>query len=57
MKGQINPIVKEGDRIILYHMDNDPQPISQGTEGLVVGVSEDPFAPGERIIYVNWISI
>lgn len=48
----MNPEVKEGDRIMLYHMDDDPHPIELGTVGTVVSVSY--FQPNERIIHVKW---
>ena len=42
MKGQLNPPVKSGDKIICYHMDGETG-VPAGTKGTVVTVTRDPF--------------
>jgi hypothetical protein len=51
----INPEVKEGDRIICYHMEGELG-VPPGTKGTVRAVGRDPFefTNDERIIRVNW---
>jgi hypothetical protein len=55
MKGQLNPPVKSGDRIICYHMDGETG-VPAGTKGTVVTVTRDPFETDTdgQIIGVNW---
>jgi hypothetical protein len=55
MKGQLNPQVKSGDRIICYHMDGETG-VPAGTKGTVVTVTRDPFETDTdgQIIGVNW---
>ena len=55
MKGQLNPSVKSGDRIICYHMDGETG-VPAGTKGTVVTVTRDPFETDTdgQIIGVNW---
>ena len=55
MKGQLNPPVKPGDRIICYHMDGETC-VPAGTKGTVVTVTRDPFETDTdgQIIGVNW---
>jgi hypothetical protein len=55
MKGELNPTLKEGDRVICYHMDGETG-VPPGTEGTVKRISRDPFEPkgDELIIEVNW---
>jgi hypothetical protein len=54
MKGELNPALKEGDRVICYHMDGETG-VPPGTEGTVRRIGRDPFEPGdELIIEVNW---
>jgi hypothetical protein len=55
MKGQLNPPVKPGDRIICYHMDGETG-VPAGTKGTVVTVTRDPFETDTdgQIIGVNW---
>ena len=55
MKGELNPKLKEGDRVICYHMDGETG-VPPGTEGTVRRVSRDPFEPNgdESIIEVIW---
>lgn len=55
MKGELNPTLKEGDRVVCYHMDGETG-VPPGTEGTVRRISRDPFEPNgdELIIEVNW---
>jgi hypothetical protein len=55
MKGELNPKLKEGDKVICYHMDGETG-VPPGTEGTVKRVSRDPFEPNgdESIIEVIW---
>jgi hypothetical protein len=55
MKGELNPKLKEGDRVICYHMDGETD-VPPGTKGTVRNIGVDPFEPGgdELIIEVNW---
>jgi len=55
MKGELNPTLKEGDRVVCYHMDGETG-VPPGTEGTVRRISRDPFEPkgDEIIIEVNW---
>lgn len=50
----MNPIVKEGDRIVCIYMNDPYSPIPGGTGGLVTRVSDDPELIGEKIIDVEW---
>lgn len=55
MKGQLNPPLQIGDRIICYHMEGEVHaPI--GIKGTVTRISEDPFESDsdEEIISVDW---
>ena len=45
--------VKKGDHIRLVSMPNDPDPIPAGSEGIVVEVTDGPYAQ----IAVDWIGI
>jgi len=51
----INPEVKPGDRVIIYHMEGEIS-VPPGTEGTVTGVSRDPFESDdtENIVMVKW---
>lgn len=50
----MNPDVKEGDRIICFHMEGEIS-VPPGTKGTVVSVGRDPFESiDERIIRVKW---
>ena len=55
MKGELNPKLKEGDKVICYHMDGETG-VPPGTKGTVRRVSRDPFEPkgDETIIEVSW---
>jgi hypothetical protein len=55
MKGELNPVLKEGERVICYHMDGETG-VPPGTEGTVRRISRDPFEPSgdELIIEVSW---
>jgi len=55
MKGQLNPPVEPGDKIICYHMDGETG-VPAGTLGIVKRVSRDPFETDNdgQIIDVNW---
>lgn len=55
MKGQLNPPLQIGDRIICYHMEGEVHaPI--GIKGTVTRISKDPFESDsdEEIISVDW---
>jgi hypothetical protein len=55
MKGQLNPPVKSGDKIVCYHMDGETG-VPAGTFGVVKTVSRDPFETDNdgQIIGVDW---
>ena len=55
MKGELNPALKEGDKVICYHMDGETG-VPPGTKGTVRRISRDPFEPSgdELIIEVSW---
>ena len=55
MKGELNPKLKKGDKIICYHMDGETG-VPPGTKGTVMRISRDPFESkgDELIIEVNW---
>lgn len=55
MKSELNPRLKEGDRVICYYMDGETG-VPPGTEGTVKRIGRDPFEPNsdELIIGVNW---
>ena len=55
MKGQLNPPVNPGDKIVCYHMDGETG-VPAGTKGTVVTVTRDPFETDTdgQIIGVNW---
>jgi hypothetical protein len=55
MKGQLNPPVEPGDKIICYHMDGETG-VPAGTFGVVKTVSRDPFETETdgQIIGVDW---
>jgi hypothetical protein len=55
MKGQLNPPVKPGDKIVCYHMDGETG-VPAGTFGVVKTVSRDPFETDNdgQIIGVDW---
>jgi hypothetical protein len=54
MKGQLNPELKVGDRVICYHMDGETS-VSPGTLGTVKNISRDPFeSEDEKLIGVEW---
>lgn len=54
MKGQLNPELKVGDRIMCYHMDGEVS-VPPGTLGTVTKITRDPFeAPNDFLINVNW---
>lgn len=54
MKGQLNPELKVGDKIMCLHMEGETS-VPPGTIGTVTKVSRDPFeSPNENIINVKW---
>jgi hypothetical protein len=55
MKGQLNPPVKSGDKIVCYHMDGETG-VPAGTFGVVRTVTRDPFETDNdgQIIGVDW---
>jgi hypothetical protein len=55
MKGPLNPPLKIGDRVVLYHMEGETG-VAAGSLGTVKGISRDPFESNsdEQIISVEW---
>lgn len=54
MKGQLNPKLKIGDRIICFHMEGETS-VPPGTYGTVTKITRDPFeVDNEELINVNW---
>jgi hypothetical protein len=54
MKRKLNPEVQIGDRIELFHMDDEIS-VPLGTRGTVTNVIDDPFdMEGQKLINVNW---
>lgn len=54
MKGQLNPELKVGDRIMCLHMEGETS-VPPGTVGTVYKISRDPFeSTGNNIINVDW---
>jgi hypothetical protein len=53
MKGSLNPPLKKGDRIVLFHMDGESA-VSPGALGTVSHVGKDPFEDDGEIISVAW---
>jgi len=49
----MNPELKIGDEIMLYHMDDEIH-IPPGTKGSVTKIVNDPFEEGNKIIHVRW---
>jgi hypothetical protein len=53
----INDRIKDGDRIRLLHMPEDPRPIAPGSEGVVTSACDLPgFGAGAYSISVKWDS-
>jgi hypothetical protein len=53
-KSNLNPELKIGDRIVLYHMDSESS-VSPGDEGTVTNIVQDPFESADaKIISVKW---
>jgi hypothetical protein len=54
MKGELNPKLKVGDRIMCFHMDGETS-VPPGTLGTVKDISRDPFeSEDESLISVKW---
>jgi len=54
MKGQLNPELKVGDRIMCYHMEGETG-VPPGTLGTVTKIIRDPFeTENDSIINVKW---
>jgi hypothetical protein len=54
MKGQLNPELKVGDRIMCYHMEGETG-VPPGTLGTVTKITRDPFeTENDSIINVKW---
>ena len=54
MKRKLNPEVQIGDKIELFHMDDEIS-VPLGTRGTVTNVIDDPFdMEGQKLINVNW---
>jgi len=53
-KSNLNPELKIGDRIVLYHMDSESS-VSPGDEGTVTNIAQDPFESADaKIFSVKW---
>jgi predicted Abi (CAAX) family protease len=48
----LNPKLKEGDRVILLHMEGEM--MSPGSKGTVTKVNRDPFEDDAYIYNINW---
>ena len=54
MKGQLNPELKVGDRIMCFHMEGETG-VPPGTLGTVTRITRDPFeSENEKLINVKW---
>lgn len=53
MRREINPKLKEGDRITLVSMGFDPDRVKVGEKGTVTGISHDPFSE-DPMYLVKW---
>ena len=54
MKGQLNPELKVGDRIMCYHMEGETG-VPPGTLGTVTRITRDPFeTENDSLINVKW---
>ena len=54
MKGQLNPELKVGDRIICFHMEGETS-VPPGTLGTVTRITRDPFeSENDSLINVKW---
>jgi hypothetical protein len=54
MKGELNPKLNVGDRVICYHMEGETS-VPPGSLGTVERITRDPFeSEGESIICVKW---
>jgi len=53
MKGQLNPKLEVGDRVMCYHMEGEIN-VTPGTIGIVTKVSKDPFEDDGEIYSVSW---
>lgn len=54
MKGQLNPELKVGDKIMCLHMEGETS-VPPGTVGTVYKISRDPFeSTANNIINVDW---
>jgi hypothetical protein len=54
MKGQLNPELKVGDRVMCFHMEGETG-VPPGTLGTVVRITRDPFeSENDSLINVKW---
>jgi hypothetical protein len=55
-KGSSNMRFQQGDRVMLVHMGDDPDPVKPGTEGTVTHVEELRFfgRPAQLQVSVDW---
>jgi len=54
MKGQLNPELKVGDKIMCFHMEGETG-VPPGTLGTVVRITRDPFeSENDSLINVKW---
>ena len=54
MKGQLNPELKVGDRIMCFHMEGETG-VPPGTLGTVIRITRDPFeSENDSLITVKW---
>jgi len=47
-------LLEVGDRVELLDMPDDPNPIPEGTQGIVKSMNDDPCDDAEYIIGVKW---
>jgi hypothetical protein len=54
MKGQLNPELKVGDKIMCFHMEGETG-VPPGTLGIVTRITRDPFeSENDSLISVKW---
>jgi hypothetical protein len=53
MKGELNPKLNVGDRVICYHMEGETS-VPPGSLGTVERITRDPFESDGEIICVKW---
>lgn len=53
MSDELNTEVKIGDRVVLYHMQDETS-VTPGTKGTVTRIDRDPTVPDAIMIKVDW---